>query len=286
MEDAAMGRWEGIRDLLSDTGRDWDRRIFRFQALAVAGAQLRFADTWSRAEPESADAITLLAHVEAVRSMIVSHAEGQVLREAAWRTCHAAAAAYPEDPSPWVVLLSLLRFHAPDWGALKEIWGEVSARDPYNREAHHEVLTYLFQRNHGRAGEMFQWAQDRAETAPRGLPIAVLPLVALAESHRQRLEIDSSAYGLTIHPWIDCPYIDRVLEGWWHYRAPHPHAQFAEDANYLAHALSLANRHKEAWEVFEAIGPYACDRPWSYCGDAQALFLRHRRWAQNAITSR
>ncbi|MGK5630441.1 hypothetical protein [Streptomyces sp. URMC 123] len=286
LEDAAMGRWEGPRDLVAATGRDWDRRIFRLQVLARTGARLRFADTWARAEPASADALAMLAHVRAVRSMLAGRGEGRELMEQAWGTCLAAADANPADPSPWVVMLALLRVHAPDRSVLQNVWAEVVARDPYNREGHHEVLTYLFERHHGSGGEMFHWAQDRAETAPRGLPIAVLPLVALAESHRHRLETDASGYGLTIHPWLDCPAIDRVLAGWWRFRSPRPHAQFMDDANYLAHALSFAGRHAEAYEVFEAIGPYAADLPWAYCGDPRQLFLRHRDWALRAITPR
>lgn len=285
MEDAGMGRWEGLRDLLASTGRDWDRRIFRLQVLARAGANLRFAETWARAEPGSADALALMAHVQAVRSMIAGRADGRELMEEAWRSCVAAAEAEPADPSPWVVLLGLLRVHAPNRQLLQQVWEEVTARDPYNREAHHEVLTYLFDRNHGTGGEMFHWAQERAETAPRGLPLAVLPLVALAESHRHRMETDGGIYGLTIHPWNECPHIDRVLDGWWRFRPPRPHAQFADDANYLAHALGFAGRHAEAHEVFTAIGPYALDAPWSYCGEPRELFLRHRTWAARAVAS-
>ncbi|MEU3963616.1 hypothetical protein AB0F42_28070 [Streptomyces buecherae] len=58
-----MGRWEAPRDLLAATGVDWDRRIFRLQVLAEAGAQLRFADTWAKAEPRSPHALALLANV-------------------------------------------------------------------------------------------------------------------------------------------------------------------------------------------------------------------------------
>ncbi|MFE5871250.1 hypothetical protein ACFQ6V_21725 [Streptomyces roseifaciens] len=286
LEDAAMGRWEGPRDLLAATGADWDRRIFRLQVLARAGARLRFADTWARAEPRSGDALALLAHVQAVRSMISGVGAGRAEMEAAWATCLAAAEAASADPSPWVVMLALLRVHAPGRDVLEQVWAEVVRRDPYNREAHHELLTYLFPRNHGTGAEMFHWAQEQADTAPRGLPLAVLPLVALAESHRHRMETDAGSYGsygLSIHPWIDCPHIDPVLDGWWRHRSPQPHAQFLDDANYLAHALAFAGRHAEAYEVFRAVGPYASEVPWSYCGDARELFLRHREWAVRAV---
>ncbi|MFE7808219.1 hypothetical protein ACFU51_26820 [Streptomyces sp. NPDC057430] len=60
VEDAAMGRWEGARELLAATGADWDRRVFRLQVLARAGARLTFADTWVQAEPRSPHALALL----------------------------------------------------------------------------------------------------------------------------------------------------------------------------------------------------------------------------------
>jgi hypothetical protein len=72
-----MGRWEGPRDLLTSTGSDWDRRIFRLQVLAEAGARLRFADTRAKAEPRSPHALALLANVQALRAMIVGRGAGR-----------------------------------------------------------------------------------------------------------------------------------------------------------------------------------------------------------------
>ncbi|MGW7664139.1 hypothetical protein [Streptomyces sp. NPDC054756] len=280
VEDAAMGRWEGARDLLAATGTDWDRRIFRLQVLAEAGTRLRFADTWVRAEPRSAHALALLANVQALRAMIAGPgSSGRGLMEEAWATCRTALETWPEDVAPLVVMLALLRTHAPNRKTLNAVWGEIIKRDRWNREAHHEVVTFLLPRYHGEQAEAMWWAEEQAAIAPQGLPIAVLPLVVIAEAHRTRQEQDRDAYGLTIHPWVDCPQIDHVLEGWWRYRAPRPHACFADDANYLAHAMSFANRHSEALEVFDAIGPYATQVPWSYCGQARDLFLRHRAWA-------
>ncbi|MFJ2173820.1 hypothetical protein ACIOHE_13025 [Streptomyces sp. NPDC087851] len=274
-----MGRWEGPRDLLTSTGPDWDRRIFRLQVLAEAGARLRCADTWAKAEPRSPHALALLANVQALRAMIAGRDSGRTLMEDAWATCRAALNVWPQDVAPLVVMLALLRTHAPNRNTLDRVWEEIKQRDPWNREAHHEVVTYLLSGYHGAQGEAAWWADEQASIAPRGLPIAVLPLVVLAEAHRTRQEQDPKAYGLTIHPWIECPQVDPVLERWWRYRAPRPHACFADDANYLAHALSFANRHQEALEVFDAIGSYATRVPWSYCGQANELFLRHRAWA-------
>lgn len=289
IEDAAMGRWEGARELLASTGADWDRRIFRLQVLARIGVRLTFADTWAQAEPRSPHALALLANVLALRSMADGPGRGPTEgMQQAWNTCDAAADALPNDPSPYVVMLALTRFHSPprdrEWRAtVKQVWKQVLECDPWNREAHHELLTYLFPSWHGTGGEVFHWAQERCAHTPRGLPLHVLPLVALAESHRLRMEVDGDRYGLTVHPWTDNPSTGQAWENWWDCRAPkRPHAAFHEDANYLAHALSFAGRHLEAADVFDAIGPYATDVPWSYCGDAATLFNRHRTWAVKA----
>jgi hypothetical protein len=91
---------------------------------------------------------------------------------------------------------------------------------------------------------------------------------------------------MAVHPWTDNPSTSQAWDDWWVHRVPvRPHAHFTEDANYLAHALSFAGRYREAAEVFDAIGPFASDTPWSYCGDAVALFTRHRTWARRAAVT-
>ncbi|GAA1253287.1 hypothetical protein GCM10009665_49950 [Kitasatospora nipponensis] len=281
-EDAAMGRWDGPRDLIAATGHDWDRRVFRLQILARQGVRLRWAETWAAAEPDSVDALVMLAHVQALRAILAGEAEGQELLDLAWQTSLQAADAAPPDPSPWLVLMALTRTLAPDGSLMQQLWDEVCRRDPYSREGHHELLAYLMPRNQGTSALMFDWAHERAQQAPHGTPIAVLLLVAQAEHYRHRMEQNPRNYGMTIHPWTDCPDIDRVLEHWWRYRSPQRHANFMDDANYLAHALSFAGRHEEAREVFEQLGPHFGRLPWAYCGEAEQLFLKHRDRAMSS----
>ncbi|MEU6421527.1 hypothetical protein [Streptomyces spiralis] len=113
LEDASMGRWEGPRELLTATGPDRDHRIFRLQVLAEAGARLRVADTWAKAEPRSPHALALLAIVQALRAMIAGRDAGRALMEEAWATCRTSLDAWPEDVARLVVMLILLRTHAP-----------------------------------------------------------------------------------------------------------------------------------------------------------------------------
>lgn len=288
-DDTAMGRWEAARDLLRVTGRDWDRRVFRLQALAYGAVGLRWAETWAGAEPHNPDALAMLAHVEAVRSILrspdTSGGATNGAMERAWHACQRAADAYDADPSPWVVMMALLRVHRPDLQLLMRIWKEVQARDPYNLEAHHELVTYAFERNHGSNAQMHNWARDLAFAAPKGSAASVVLLVAHAETYRVQLEQDARTHSVSVHAWMDRPEIDFVLDAWWRRRPPQPHGRFMDDANYLAHTLCHAARHEEAFEVFNAIGPYAARLPWAYGGDAAELFLRHRRWAFGAAHS-
>ena len=288
-DDTAMGRWEAARDLLRVTGRDWDRRVFRLHALAYCAVGLRWAETWANTEPHNPDALAMLAHVQAVRSILrspdTSGSGTDDAMERAWHACQQAAGAYDADPSPWVVMMALLRVHRPDAQLLMRIWKEVQARDPYNLEAHHELVTYAFERNHGSNAQMHNWARDLAYAAPKGSAASVVLLVAHAEAYRVQLEQDARTNSVSVHAWMDRPEIDFVLDAWWRRRPPQPHGRFMDDANYLAHTLCHAARHEEAFEVFNAIGPYASRLPWAYGGDASDQFLRHRRWAFGAAHS-
>jgi hypothetical protein len=280
-DDASMGRWDAPRDLIAATGYNWDRRVFRLQVLARQGLRLRWAETWATAEPDNPDALVMLAHVQALRAILADRNESQELADLAWQTTVQAADAAPPDPSPWLVLMALTRTLAPDGALMQELWTETCRRDPYSREGHHEMLAFLMPRQQGSSAMMFDWAHERTQQTPQGTPIPVVLLVAQAEHHQHRQRQSPRSLGVSLNPWADCPDIDRVLERWWHYRSPQPHANFADDANYLAYALCLAGRHAEAREVFEAIGPFATRSPWGFSGEAQQLFLQHRERALN-----
>ncbi|WP_236654735.1 hypothetical protein [Streptacidiphilus anmyonensis] len=282
-EDAAMGRWDAPRDVIAASGRDWDRRVFRLQILARHGVRLRWAETWASAEPGNPDAVVMLAHVQALRAILAGETKDRELLDSAWQTCLRAADALPPDPSPWLVLMALTRTLAPDTKLMQQLWAEASRRDPYGREGHHELLAYLMPRHHGSAAMMFDWAHERAQLAPRGTPIAVLLLVAQAEHYRHRTQQDPQNLRLVIHSWTDRPDVDLVLDHWWSFRSPRRHANFIDDAHYLAHALSFAGRHAEAVEVFEEIGPYMSQLPWALCGDAEQLFRSHREQAMKPV---
>lgn len=72
-------------------------------------------------------------------------------------------------------------------------WGlpaEADRRDPYNREAYHRMLQFLYaflyaRRSSGRLAEAVGYAHWAAESAPRGSALHVLPLSVRVERYRR-----------------------------------------------------------------------------------------------------
>jgi hypothetical protein len=279
-QDVPIGRWQGPRDLLRATGRDWDRRTFRMRVLADAAVGFRCVETWQAAERFNPDAVVLRAEVEVMRVFRLAGAGETVAvdrLDAALRTCLLAADTYPEDPVPWVSLLTLARLYPTGRSEIWNWWAELQARDGFNREAYHQALRYVSPRYHGSDTDMYQFARDVAAAAPTGHPLAALPQVARAEAYRHYVGQGGSRVGLIDH-WIapDAQRdIDRTLQRWIAHRKM-PLAQDIADLNYLAHALVYANRLEEAAPIFVELGRHATRVPWTYSGDAEALWIRWR----------
>src|SRR5579884_2622760 len=67
-QDLVVGRWQGARDLLRETGRDWDRRTHRIRLLADVAAGNRTVESWQAAEPDNQDGLALRADTEVMRA--------------------------------------------------------------------------------------------------------------------------------------------------------------------------------------------------------------------------
>lgn len=90
-----QGRWARARALLVGTGDDWDRRGHRVVVLAQTPAATAWAREWLLAEPESADAATLLACAAVFGAL-----RHKGTPAAAEEACRRAAALLPADPTP------------------------------------------------------------------------------------------------------------------------------------------------------------------------------------------
>jgi hypothetical protein len=284
-DELAQGRWEPARDLLEDTRRNWDRRAHRIKVLADTTAASAWLERWLALDPHNPDALTLQAHVEVVRLV---RARAQVRDTGTNKTtqdvedlCRRAASLSPKDPVPWISLVTLARAQGVNRDEFWARWHGMRERDPWNREGHHQTLIYLFAAWHGSHAEMYDFAYWLAGEAPAGSPLAVLPLVAHAESYRAH----SADKRATMRAGLDMMWtedqvgldLDRILEQWFR-RQERQHAQAKADLNYLAHALIYADRHSDARPVLQAIGSHVTRVPWAYTGDPESSFTywRHR----------
>ncbi|MFE6041308.1 hypothetical protein [Streptomyces sp. NPDC056452] len=297
LQDLRTGRWLSMRNLLESTP-DWALWTQRTQVLATVAAGSDAVDAWLTEEPRSVAATVMHARVvveRAVRAHREKHPRAQELWQEAWEGCRSAAHASPADPVPWVCLLALsqlderqrldehrmlppgpMLFPGP-WGLL----AEADKRDPFNREAYHRMLQFVYARQAGgtlsEAVNFVQWA---ASSAPDGSPLHVLPLYVRVERYRRE---HGNEKALDLHWVTEDGERDarRALQIW--FARTDPAVQSLLDLNHLAHALWGSLQFADAAPVFRALGPYYTSIPWAYRtrtpdgpAGAQDVFLRAR----------
>jgi hypothetical protein len=174
VSDLTTGGYTGTtRELLSLVRGEsqCDRRAYCSSVLAalIARRRLPCAQQWLADEPTDPDALLLHARVLVVQAIHAYRAEAASAAAVAARAvqaCRDAALAAPDDPTPWVALLSLGEFdpyHRELWPVMGEldrdslcpfpsasperaIYGpwwlldEIIKRDPFNREAFHRLI--------------------------------------------------------------------------------------------------------------------------------------------------
>ncbi|MFF5982001.1 hypothetical protein ACFY78_24455 [Streptomyces olindensis] len=290
-QDVVIGRWQGLRDLLDTTGRDWPARGHRIRLLAQACAASSTVESWLAAEPGSADALVLRAATETARAFNLAIAAGRGVPidrhrvDTAVTACLAAAQAYPEDPTPWVSLISVARLY-PSGVRRQELgrwWDELHGRDPYSVEGHLQVLHYYSARWHGSHGLMYDFARDAAGVAPPGCALPVLVQYARVEEYRFALDAAGgthSAVGLSQH-WNHDGAVSDVRRTWqrWVMSRTASTIQPGElrDFNHLAHAACSAGVRDIAGMLLGMLGTRATRTPWSYTGEPERQISKWRK---------
>ncbi|MPY61205.1 hypothetical protein [Streptomyces spongiae] len=266
--------WEPVADLLRATGRDWDRRVHRVSVLAQSLPAV-VSQRWAADRPGDGDALVLRAFVEATRAP----AEGHAAVRRAEQTCLLAAGACPEDPAPWLALLTLMYSCAVPVKDAVPVWTEAVNRAPWHRTAYHRLLRYLSPRAHGTVPDMMDFAWQAAARAPHGSPVALLPVAARVEltAHRQGESPLAAALGAS-GTWNEPrarQEIDVALNGWFHAAAA-SHAEAVTDLNVLAFALTRAHLPDEAAPVFRRIGRHMTRHPWDLLPEPERTFVYWR----------
>lgn len=283
-EDAAMGGWEGVRDLLVRTGDDWSLRTHRITVLANASVGLEWPRAWSQAEPDRPDALVMGAYAEAagLHGLIVRR-DRSVDDAAAVRAvarCRAAAEAAPDDPTPWIGLLrlagvlvdngvSMVQWNGLSFEAGARSWRwfqEAVYRHPESWHAHHRMReAQLARLRTGPARDLtglLDFATVAAANAGPHSPLRVLPLHAHSEL---RLASTADLLSAGEREWL-IQRNDEDLQGAYRdwFRGPdrvHPAAPY--DLNVLAYQLVESGRPSLAHPVFSAIGPHVTAVPWT-----------------------
>jgi len=265
---AAMGSWEHARDLLAVTGKDWALRGHRISVLSQSALGLQWPTAWLLAEPESADARVLGAHVDALelRSLILRRdpAATDALALAVVEGLEELAEQVPRDPGPWISLLTL----APVLGegrAERMRWGEASfesgeqsfawfraavERDAENWLAHHLMLRAQIARVRmappSQSVALLDYAAAVAATASPDSPLAVMGVHAAAA-------LDRAALTPLLRPaelaWFTerlAHDLDTAFDGWFRGAGLRRHPQAGHDLVALADALHRARRPADA----------------------------------------
>ncbi|MFG2944599.1 hypothetical protein [Streptomyces adustus] len=294
LQELRAGRWMSMRGLLDETAQWW-QWTQRTQVLAAAAAGSDVVRAWLAEEPSSVPALVMHGRVaveRALRAHREGHRRGHELWIEAWDASRTAADRAPADPVPWVCLLSLAqldrqllwdehRVAAPEPTLPPGPWGllaEADRRDPYNREAHHRMVQFLYTRAASeRLAEATGFAHRVAGAAPQGSPLHLLPLYVRAERYRRGGGRDAA---LDLH-WVAedaSREARRALVTWFESSVPEQRSPL--DLNHLAHALWGALSFPDAARVFDAIGPYYTPVPWAYRapdgGRAMEVFLQAR----------
>lgn len=275
-EEAAMGRWQGLPALLEPTWGHWDLRTHRIRLLAQAVAETSTAEDWHAAAPHSPDALVLRAETEVMRVFSGAVASGRAggaehnRLDQAVHFCLRAAKAAPDDPMPWVSLLTVARLFPGGHPQSERWWHELQLRDRCNREAHHQVLRHVSASWHGSHAAMYDFAHDVVRSAPPGSPLAVLLLLARVEEFRYRVKREGeSSPDLRGHWCSEAAACDvrRVFGLWIERWDGVDRAQDIADLHYLLHAACFGGLDSMAAHLFELIDNRASRTPWSYFGD-------------------
>ncbi|MER5182995.1 hypothetical protein ABT009_32355 [Streptomyces sp. NPDC002896] len=291
-QDIVIGRWQGVRDLLRATGASWVPRGHRVRLLAQACASSSTVESWLAAEPRGADALVLRAATETARAFNLAIAAGrgapidQNRIDAAVMACYQAADAYPDDPTPWISLISVARLY-PTGVRRQELgqwWDELHQRDPYSLEGHLQVLHYYSSRWHGTHGLMYDFARDSAGVAPPGSPLPVLVQFARVEEYRYMLDGVKGQHGTLVgvsQHWNHDGAVGDVRRTWQRWIAgradgPVPPAEIPA-LNCLTHAACQAGLTDVAAPLMRLLGTRATRTPWSYTGDPEHQIVKWHR---------
>ncbi|MGW7313235.1 hypothetical protein [Streptomyces sp. NPDC054865] len=264
------GEWRPAAAYVRAAGTDWDERWTRLEPLIrLAGADDRWLTDWRTAEPADGDAGTVHAHLLVSRAWAVrGSAVAREVPDADMRAFHAqlpaamaaaqrAADLAPEDPGPWVVMITAARAMSYTHSQFADLWRNLTRRAPHHTAAHWQAMQYWCAKWHGSDELMIEFAGRAAAQAPAGSLLPGVYLHALDELRGSRATRTARSEA---HRALLGAVADRLES----VRADHE--GLPRLRHLLAHRLGEAGLHAAALDQFRAIGPHCGAAPWNTDG--------------------
>ncbi|MER7768641.1 hypothetical protein [Kitasatospora sp. NPDC096140] len=275
---ARAGDWQpAAAHLTADASADV--RWMRQRALARLAAE---DDTWLRAwraeRPE--DPTAALVHADAMVHLawnIRTSARAQhvtreqfdgfhrVLQEADGAAEAAMALAPAADPNPWVARISVAMGLGWSHERFRQLWSELTERDPHHWAAHNRALQYWCDKWHGSHQLMHGFIDEAIAAAPAGSLLAPMKLEAYYEQFGQDGEKLSAWKRPEVGAALDAALADLAAAD-----PEHPRLRYAR--GWLAYALTRAGRPTEALAQYQALGRYI-PQPFTNFNDPRQAFV-------------
>ncbi|MGW4893263.1 hypothetical protein ACWEQL_13510, partial [Kitasatospora sp. NPDC004240] len=276
-DSAWQGDWRPAAAYVASARDDWDERWSRIQLLEhIATKGDEWLESWRSAEPGDCDAATLEARLMVhraweIRGSKYAHevpeadmAEFRRLLPAAIEAARRASLLAPENPGPWVVMITAARGAQYEPDRFRPLWDELVARAPFHYDAHWQAMQYWCAKWFGSDEEMLDFAEQAVRKAPAGSPLAGIHLYALQELEKRNgagaLPKDRAARDLLTAVAASLATVPEDDEHLWQLR------------HRLAYHLGRVGLHAEALEQFRLLGPWCGSYPWTGEDDPALAF--------------
>ncbi|MEU2628366.1 hypothetical protein [Kitasatospora sp. NPDC007106] len=269
------GDWRAAAAYIKAAGTDWDEHWNRFELLrAIAREDDAWLTKWRDADPGDCDAATLEADLMVHRAWAVRGsgyarevpaermAEFRALLPAAIEAAQRATRLAPENPGPWVVMVTAARGAQYQPDRFRPLWAGLVARAPYHYEGHWQGMQYWCAKWFGSDKQMTEFAERAMDGAPAGSPLAGIYLHALSELRERRsaLPIGPEARQRL---WAVADALAEV---------PADNDKLPGLRQLLAYHLGEAAMYEAAVEQFRLIGRWCGAEVWADQGDPVEAF--------------
>jgi hypothetical protein len=264
----ARGEWQAAADLLAGTP-DPDLRWMRIGPLASAAAEEdHWLLAWEAARPSDPTAALLRADSTNVLAGMVrggkkakyttsEQFEGfaRLQERALAEFDEAVRLAPPEDPNPYVGLISIAYGQGWPHERMHALWAEITRRAPHHFAAHTYALQYWCAKWRGSEELVTAFAEQAAAAAPPGALLSVLRLHAIFENIGGMRSKDPRHHSPETLAAVDAVLADIAA-------APPGHHRLHQARHITAWFQLAAGRHSEALGLFRLADGYTSALPW------------------------